>query len=1250
MKLKRKVGVMLFVFMIIQFVFLNVNVLAKENKVVTNVVKNIKIHQIGALDKSKTFEISGNWSIEDNSVKEGDTFILGFSDNINLSRLRGNLPLIGSDGSVYAIGKLDKVSKKIVFTFTDKVEKEINIHGNFGFEGLLLDIENPDPDRGIEREKIKISEENGKEFEREVEFNNAGYIVGGEVVVPGDPNRELNYDKVGQIHPSFNDVMYWYVYVNGRSETKRYDKVIEVYDELKPGHSIVGFDEKEADFTITVTDEANNNDSGIVVYSKGKIIDKEIFDMYIKDFKYSTKGYSLKFNPSGGGKGIKALRIYYHTKIDEDADFDQTVFQNEVDIGADDGFKTKVPQEVDFGSMTGSGYGDGYKDGQVNIHKVDNEGNPIKIEGIQFKVEKHQDYPAPNSMHFNGIYTTDKNGIAKIDRLFAGVYKVTELNTPDGYIMNTDPKVMIVNFSAIEDYNREIEYAKMDIDNLKTECSYNNNCEGSYYKKLIEQKEKDIKKAEKNIEKSKNKGIEFKFTNIPKENVEYKVNKIWDIKGEDKDLKSIIYLRRTSITYDDLGNLKVDTIDLDDTRKEILYSDDIQEIVWSGLDKFNDDGEAYVYTVQEETSDRLTIKREVNGDVVNITNTDEAIVSNEKIELEVEKKWINIDEEMVPVDNIEIDVLKNGEYYISENISKANNWKSIIKDLDKYEKIGKEIKEIEYSVVETPIRGFKSSITKIENKFIIENKAFNQSPIDIQVDKIWQFNNGEYIPDKLIPDLLTLDLLANDKIISSEIFKKDEDGKFNIIFENMPKYDKYGKEIIYSIKERGHDNFRKEILKNSNTSFTIKNILEDESVSLDVKKVWKDKNNKDIDGDNNLLPNRIGVEVLMNDDSYLVGILTKDNDWTISFNNLPKYNELGEEVKYSIKEIILKEDEPIINSSIIEATDNNFIITNKIEFDEPIPPKDKETIEINIEKNWQMGEEQADIEDIPNIDIIVQIIGDGIVLREDSLSKETDWKLTVRDLPKFNENKEKISYEVKELNWDKKSEVTKDGNIFYITNYLDSEEETPEHPKEKVSIEVNKFWNDDDGNEVKDIPVDKVSMELYADGVFLKDFQVSRENDWITTIDGLNKFNENKELIKYEIKEVDFNGRVIEISNGKYEVINTIDKPEIERATKSIDIEKLWKDKDGESLETIPVKRVRVEILRNEEPYLIVLLDESNDWKLKVDHLYVNDKEGNEYKYSIKEMPLESFTDIKNEVEYIQEGKDKFSSRIQASP
>lgn len=426
MKFKRKISIFLSILMIVQLIFVNVDILAAENKVVKNVVKDIQIEQIGPVDKSKTFGIMGKWSIEDNSAKEGDTFILDFSDNINLSRLRGNLPLIGSDGSVYAIGKLDKVSKKIIFTFTDKVEKEINIHGEFQFQGLLLDIDNPDPDKGIEKEKVTISEKNGEFFEREVEFNNAGYdIDGGQIVGPGNPDRELNYDKIGQIHPSFNDTMYWYVYVNGRSESKRYDTVIEVSDKLKAGHSIVGFDEKEADFTITVTDEANNNDSGIVIYSKGKVLDKEVFDMYIEDFSYNTKGYSLKFNPSGGGKGIKALRIYYHTKIDEDADFDQTVFENEVDIGADDGFKTKVPQEVDFGSMTGSGFGDGYKDGQVNIHKVDNKGNPIKIEGIQFKVERHEDYPAPNSMHFNGVYTTDKNGIAKIDRLFAGVYKVT---------------------------------------------------------------------------------------------------------------------------------------------------------------------------------------------------------------------------------------------------------------------------------------------------------------------------------------------------------------------------------------------------------------------------------------------------------------------------------------------------------------------------------------------------------------------------------------------------------------------------------------------------------------------------------------------------------------------------------------------------------------------------------------------------------------------------------------------------------
>lgn len=84
----------------------------------------------------------------------------------------------------------------------------------------------------------------------------------------------------------------------------------------------------------------------------------------------------------------------------------------------------------------------------------------------------------------------------------------------------------------------------------------------------------------------------------------------------------------------------------------------------------------------------------------------------------------------------------------------------------------------------------------------------------------------------------------------------------------------------------------------SGPSATITNTKQDEKTSLAVYKAWRDDNNK-----NNKRPESITVELLKNRKSTgKTQILNEVNGWSCTFEDLPKFDERGEEIQYSAKE------------------------------------------------------------------------------------------------------------------------------------------------------------------------------------------------------------------------------------------------------------------------------------------------------------------------------------------------------------
>ena len=97
-------------------------------------------------------------------------------------------------------------------------------------------------------------------------------------------------------------------------------------------------------------------------------------------------------------------------------------------------------------------------------------------------------------------------------------------------------------------------------------------------------------------------------------------------------------------------------------------------------------------------------------------------------------------------------------------------------------------------------------------------------------------------------------------------------------------------------------------------------------------------------------------------------------------------------------------------------------------------------------------------------------------------------------------------------------------NLLGITGYLDVEVEPVEveivnkYSTETRDIPVEKIW-DDKGNIAKTRP-DKVTVNLYADGVKIQTVEISKDTDWKYTFTDLPKYNKGQ-LIKYTVDEVE---------------------------------------------------------------------------------------------------------------------------------
>ena len=450
--------------------------------------------------------------------------------------------------------------------------------------------------------------------------------------------------------------------------------------------------------------------------------------------------------------------------------------------------------------------------------------------------------------------------------------------------------------------------------------------------------------------------------------------------------------------------------------------------------------------------------------------------------------------------------LMNGNVVIQTiTLNQANNWQHVFTNVPKYSKG----KLINYTVRETraPSSYDVEIVGNMQEGYTVINKHTPEK-INIPVEKIWNDANNQ---DGKRVEKVVVQLLKGNEVIDTIELKDSNNWKHT--FNDLPKYEN-GTEISYSVKEETViADYTTDIIGNKDEGYKITNKHIPEVINIPVEKIWDDANNQD-----GKRVEKVKVQLLKGDTVVDSVDLNDANNWKYVFTNLPKY-EKGKEIDYSVKE------ETVITDYTTETEGNKtegFKITNK---------HTPEVINIPVEKIWN----DANNQDGKRIESIrVSLLKGDTVLDTVSLNTNNNWKYVFTNLPKYEKGVE-INYNIKEetviVDYDSQIAGNKQDG-FIITNT---------HAPEKVSIPVEKVWNDRD-NKANKRP-EYIELVLYGDGTEVKRQQVrvGTDGNWKYTFTDLDKYKNGKEIV-YTIDEIEIaNYEKVITGNAKqgYRIENT---------------------------------------------------------------------------------------------------------------
>ena len=367
-------------------------------------------------------------------------------------------------------------------------------------------------------------------------------------------------------------------------------------------------------------------------------------------------------------------------------------------------------------------------------------------------------------------------------------------------------------------------------------------------------------------------GYDIINTYTPPETIDISGTKTWNDEGnKDKTRpeKITIYLLANGTQVD---------------AKEISEKDG-WKYSFTGLAKYDDNKQEIKYTVDESEVEKYT--KQVNGyDIVN------TYTPPETIDISGTKTWNDEgNKDKTRPEKITIYLLANGKQVDAKEISEKDGWKYSFTGLAKYDDNKQEIK---YTVDESEVEKYTKQINgyDIVNTYTPDNPPTPET-VDISGTKTW---NDEGNKDKTRPEKITIYLLANGKQVDAKEISEKDGWKYS--FTGLAKYDDNKQEIKYTVDESEVEKYTKQVNGyDIVNTYTPDNPPTPETIDISGTKTWNDANNKD-----GIRPKAIKVKLLANGKEKTSVITTEEQEWKYSFTKLPKYDDDGKEIKYTVDE------------------------------------------------------------------------------------------------------------------------------------------------------------------------------------------------------------------------------------------------------------------------------------------------------------------------------------------------------------
>ena len=559
-------------------------------------------------------------------------------------------------------------------------------------------------------------------------------------------------------------------------------------------------------------------------------------------------------------------------------------------------------------------------------------------------------------------------------------------------------------------------------------------------------------------------------------------------------------------------------------------------------------------------------------------------------------------------------ILKGGntpiEQVVTGSVTTNEDWSYTFENVPKYNN-GNEL--INYTLEEEPVvqdgfKFYKKSISGDMNDGFDVTNTFKipTETISVKADKHWADNSNQA---KKRPTSIILRLKNGAEIVEDKTLTGTGDD-WTYTFTNVPKYNQLGNEVNYSLEELETNTgdlkfYNKDVAGTYKAGFTVTNTFNvpDEKVNVTVTKNWDDNSNV-----NGKRPT--SIKYVLNGgitpvEQVVTGNRTTDENWSYTFTNLPKYNELGNVINYVVEEQEAStNDFKFYTNKVIGDKDAGFTITNKF-----VVPEDK--IQIQVTKRW---EDNSNVNNRrpESIKFVIKQNNSEIKSKVLTGNRTTDenWSYTFDNLAKYDENGQEIDYvlEEQEVNADdmKFYTGTTSGNRksgFVVTNKFTVPNETI---KPRVTIE----WDDNSNNKNKR-PNDVKVVVKDNKGRIVKEGNVTgnpTDNSWTKEFEDVPKYDGNGKEIPYTVEVIPNNPNDLEfyvpsIKGDKDKGFVVTERFTVPGQTIDLNVVKKWNDNSNS---------------RNKRPESIKLV-------VKNDNDIVNEKvvtgTGNEWTYTFNKLP-----------------------------